>query len=75
MNKKEDHSIEYVVSGAGLSGLLTAAGLKQKGIEVLLVDVSISAFSPIMIAAATGALVSEIALDESILLNFKQEYI
>jgi len=42
-------------------------------IEVLLVDVSISAFTPIMIAAATGALVSEIALDESILLNFKQQ--
>jgi CIC family chloride channel protein len=35
--------------------------------------VSISAFTPIMIAAATGALVSEIALDESILLNFKQQ--
>src|SRR6478752_1998443 len=42
-------------------------------IEVLLVDVSISAFTPIMIAAATGALVSEIILDETILLNFKQQ--
>ena len=42
-------------------------------IEVLLVDVSISAFTPIMIAAATGALVSEIVLDESILLSFKQQ--
>ena len=42
-------------------------------IEVLLVDVSISAFTPIMIAAATGALVSEIALDETILLSFKQQ--
>jgi len=42
-------------------------------IEVLLVDVSISAFTPIMIAAATGALVSAIALDESILLNFNQK--
>jgi CIC family chloride channel protein len=42
-------------------------------IEVLLVDVSISAFTPIMIAAATGALVSVIALDESILLSFKQQ--
>lgn len=40
-------------------------------IEVLLVDVSISAFTPIMIAAATGALVSIIALDETILLTFK----
>jgi CIC family chloride channel protein len=39
-------------------------------IEFLLVDVSIAAFTPIMIAAATGALVSVIALDETILLNF-----
>lgn len=42
-------------------------------IEVLLVDVSISAFTPIMIAAATGALVSVIVLDENILLSFKQQ--
>lgn len=42
-------------------------------IEVLLVDVSISAFTPIMISAATGALVSMIALDETVLLTFKQK--
>ncbi len=42
-------------------------------IEVLLVDVSIAAFTPIMIAAATGALVSVIVLDETILLSFKQQ--
>lgn len=42
-------------------------------IEVLLVDVSISAFTPIMIAAAAGALVSVIVLDENILLSFKQQ--
>ena len=42
-------------------------------IEVLLVDVSIAAFTPIMIAAATGALVSVIALDETILLSFKEQ--
>ncbi|MBF2707698.1 chloride channel protein [Flavobacterium soyangense] len=42
-------------------------------IEVLLVDVSISAFTPIMIAAATGALISEIVLDETVLLSFKQQ--
>jgi len=44
-------------------------------IEFLLVDVSISAFTPIMISAATGALVSEIVLDETVLLNFRQEQI
>lgn len=42
-------------------------------IEVLLVDVSIAAFTPIMIAAATGALVSVIVLNENILLSFKQQ--
>lgn len=42
-------------------------------IEVLLVEVSIAAFTPIMIAAATGALVSVIVLDESILLSFQQQ--
>jgi len=42
-------------------------------IEVLLVDVSIAAFTPIMIAAATGALVSAIVLDETVLLSFKQQ--
>ncbi|MFA9193485.1 chloride channel protein [Flavobacterium sp. FBOR7N2.3] len=42
-------------------------------IEFLLVDVSISAFTPIMISAATGAIVSAITLDETVLLNFKQQ--
>jgi chloride channel protein, CIC family len=42
-------------------------------IEVLLVDVSISAFTPIIISAATGALVAEIVLQENVLLNFKQQ--
>lgn len=41
-------------------------------IEVVLVEISITAFIPIMISAATGALVSAIVLNEDILLNFKQ---
>jgi len=41
-------------------------------IEVVLTDVSISAFIPIIISAATGALVSTIVLSHDILLNFKQ---
>lgn len=44
-------------------------------VEVLLVDVSIAAFTPIMIAAATGAIVSVVALDESVLLNFSSKQI
>jgi CIC family chloride channel protein len=40
-------------------------------LEVLLVDISISAFTPLIIASATGALISIITLNDSILLNFK----
>ncbi len=59
---------------AGISAAFNApiAGVLF-ALEVLLVDVSISAFTPIMIAAATGTLVSKILLDESILLSFKQQ--
>lgn len=39
-------------------------------LEVLLVDISISAFIPLLIAAATGALLSKIILKENILLSF-----
>lgn len=41
-------------------------------IEVVLVEISITAFIPIMISAATGSLVSAIVLNEDILLNFKE---
>lgn len=41
-------------------------------IEVVLTDVAITAFIPIMISAATGALISTIVLDEEVLLSFKQ---
>lgn len=42
-------------------------------IEVVLTDITISAFIPIIIAAATGALVSKILLSQNILLSFEQE--
>ncbi|WP_445452709.1 chloride channel protein [Flavobacterium sp. 25HG05S-40] len=41
-------------------------------IEVVLTDVSISAFIPIMISAATGTLVSKISLSNDVILNFEQ---
>ncbi len=40
-------------------------------LEVLLVDVRISAFIPLIIAAATGGLLSKIILNENILLSFQ----
>lgn len=42
-------------------------------IEVVLTDVTISAFIPIMISAATGALISQIMLSSEIILSFEQE--
>lgn len=42
-------------------------------IEVVLTDVTITAFIPIMISAATGALISTIVLNEEVLLSFKQQ--
>ncbi|HLA56899.1 MAG TPA: chloride channel protein [Flavobacterium sp.] len=44
-------------------------------IEVILTDITISAFIPIIISAATGALVSAVVLDEDVLLSFKQQMI
>lgn len=41
-------------------------------LEVLLVDINVSAFIPLLIAGATGALCSKIILAEGILLSFRQ---
>ena len=49
---------------APISGVLFA-------FEVILVNASVSAFIPIIIASATGAILSKIMLNESILLNFR----
>jgi len=42
-------------------------------IEVFLVDVSITAFIPIMISAATGAIISGLLLNENILMHFYEK--
>ena len=59
---------------AGISAAFNApiAGVLF-AIEVVLVDVSITAFIPIMISSATGALVSTIVLDEDILITFSKQ--
>lgn len=43
-------------------------------IEVILADMSVSAFIPLMISSATGAIVSGVVLKENIILNFKEQF-
>jgi CIC family chloride channel protein len=61
-----------VAAGIGAAFNAPIAGVLF-AIEVVLTDVSISAFIPIMISAATGALVSQITLSSDILLSFNKE--
>lgn len=61
-----------VAAGIGAAFNAPIAGVLF-AIEVILTDISISAFIPIMISAATGALVSKIILSGDIILSFEQE--
>lgn len=60
-----------VAAGIGAAFNAPIAGVLF-AIEVVLTDVSISAFIPIIISAATGALISKVALSPDTLLNFEQ---
>jgi len=59
-------------AAGGIAGAFNApiAGVLF-ALEVLLVGVNITAFIPLLIASASGALISKIILQENILLNFK----
>src|SRR5690606_6669211 len=44
-------------------------------IEVILADMSVTAFIPLMISSATGAIVSGVVLKDNIILNFKNQFV
>ncbi len=58
-----------VAAGIGAAFNAPIAGVLF-AVEVILTDVSISAFIPIIISAATGALVSKVLLSQEVLLSF-----
>ncbi|WP_264520694.1 chloride channel protein [Flavobacterium sp. N1994] len=60
-----------VAAGIGAAFNAPIAGVLF-AIEVVLTDVSISAFIPIIISAATGALISTVSLNHDVILNFEQ---
>lgn len=60
-----------VAAGIGAAFNAPIAGVLF-AIEVVLTDISISAFIPIIISAATGALISTITLSDDVILNFQQ---
>ncbi|WP_333876004.1 chloride channel protein [Flavobacterium sp.] len=61
-----------VAAGIGAAFNAPIAGVLF-AVEVVLTDISISAFIPIIISAATGALISTIVLSSDVILNFEQK--
>ncbi|MBI3521085.1 MAG: chloride channel protein [Bacteroidetes bacterium] len=72
LNYKDRTLLLAAGAAGGIAGAFNApiAGVLF-ALEVILVDISIGAFIPLLIAAASGALLSKIVLNESTLLFFK----
>lgn len=72
LNYKDRTLLLAAGAAGGIAGAFNApiAGVLF-ALEVILVDMTISAFIPLLIAAASGALLSKIILNESTLLFFK----
>ena len=62
-----------IAAGIGAAFNAPIAGVLF-ALEVLLLDLTISAFTPLIIASASGALISKVILNDEILLSFKMEH-
>ncbi len=72
LEKKEKTLLLACGVAAGIASVFNApiAGVLF-ALEVLIIDISISAFTPLILSAATGALISKIFLEDDVLLSFQ----